>query len=85
MPAYPLDTRAIQTYDLALKTLTDPVILARLEELKTRHTRHAEQLSQDMLKMLHNQIATHWDAITSAAIENRQPESVPQMRVVSGG
>lgn len=63
-----LDTKAIQTYDLALKIVTDPVIRARIEELKARHTHHAEQLSLEMLKMVHNQIATHWDAITSAAV-----------------
>lgn len=80
-----LDTQAIQTYDLALKTVTDPAIRTRLEKLKAQHTHHAEQLSRDITKMVHNQIATHWDAITCAALEEQQSESVSQMRIVSGG
>lgn len=68
-----LETRAIQTYDLALKNITDPVIRARLEKFKAGHTRNAEQLSKDSLKILHSHIATNWDEITSAALNSFRP------------
>ena len=80
-----LETRAIQTYDLALKTVTDPVIRARLEQLKTGHTRNAEQLSKDSLKIVNNHIASNWDDITSAALEGKQPQSPSLMDIVSSG
>ncbi|WP_321415832.1 hypothetical protein [uncultured Desulfobacter sp.] len=63
-----LETMAVQTYDLALKSVTDPVIRARLEKFKVTHTGNAEQLSKDILKILHNHIAANWDDITSAKI-----------------
>ena len=72
-----LDTQAIRTYDLALKTVADPVIRTRIEKMKAQHTHHAEQLSRDILKMVHNQIATHWDAITCAALKEQQYEYAP--------
>ena len=81
-----LDTSAVQTYDQALKTITDPAVREQIKELKSRHTDHADQLSNEILKLAHKMIATHWDNITSAAIEERQREAFKQkMRIVSGG
>lgn len=80
-----LETKAVRTCDQALETVTDPVIRGQLEDLKARHAGHAEQLSREVLKMAHEMIAAHWDAITSAAHQEQLPEFGPKMRIVSNG
>jgi len=80
-----LEAKAIRTYDLALETVTDSDIRRQLENLKVRHTRHAEQLSIEVLKMANEMIAEHWDAITSAALRKGCPDAEHAIRIVANG
>lgn len=80
-----LETKAVLTYDQALETVNDSTIRAQLEILKARHTDHAEQLSNQILKMANEMIAEHWDAITSAALRGNMPEAEPQIPIAANG